>query len=220
MAQARKNKVFRRLAAWVNLIWLLALPFFLHALIYIDRHPLEVPLLWKMKSGFEVVVTGMLPVEIGVIRPYYVGVSIIVVTVIYLLKLIATLAFSSLRSFSRVGVLALGIVVLLTPVTLGRAGMCAYELRHASADDMLGRAIAKGIKNGDLDPAIATVADYYQSHNRKTCCHVAPRKKGLPSISDVFEEISAGRIFDVVYDGDAKQHRTSVEMCNRSSVPR
>jgi hypothetical protein len=217
MAQATKSKILRRLAAWANLLWLLTLPLILHGFVYVDRHPQEAPVLWKMKSEIEVTITALLPMDIAAIRPYYVGVLIIIVTIVYLLQLSTALAFSSLRSFSRIGVLALGLIVLLAPVSLGRTGVCAYEFHRASADDILGRAIAMGVKNGDLDPAIANAADYFQLHNRKTCCHLTPRKRGFLSFSDVFEEISVGRIFDVVYEGDAKQLRASVEMCGRST---
>lgn len=219
MAQAKKKSALRRLAAWANNITLVMLPLFLQFLVFLDRHPLEAPVLWKMKSEIEIVLMGLAPADISVIRPHYVVVLIMAVAIIYLIKLIGALAIPSLRSMGRLTALLTGMLILLAPVTLGRAGVCAYEFHRASADDIFSRAIMIGIKNGNLDPAITTVDDYYQQHDRKTCCSIVSRKGGLPTMSDVFAEFSVGRLVDVTYAGDATQHQVRVEMCGRTALP-
>lgn len=218
MAQATKKRSILRLwASWVDNCCLVLVPLLLHALIVIDRRfPGEVtpeglpewlaPFYWVIRTVAKLIqATGI----------HYVAVLILVLIGIYIGKLALTLMVPQWRSKGRIIALLLGLAIFLTPMAISRVGVCAYDFRMASNSEIFSRAITQGIKNGNLDPAITTVPEYYQQHDPKTCCKVIKGKVAMPSLADLFTEILVGRALDVAYAGDATQQRVRVEMCPR-----
>jgi hypothetical protein len=179
----------------------------------LDRHPEAALELWGVKTLVDVILLGLTRVGLGIPA---VGVLIVVLAAVYAIKLIASLAVPSWRAPGRIAALLMGLIILVAPVALGRAGVCAYDFRRTSDDEIISRAITRDIKNGALDPAIANMDDYFLQHDRSTCCRVASPASGAPGLSDLLAEFAFGRTVDVVYAGDTAQQRTRVEMCSRS----
>ncbi len=205
--------MLKRWAAWASNLTLVVLPLFLHMTIALDRHPEAAPALWGMKTMVDFGLSSPAP---AMFRNPVVGVLILVLVVVYAAKLLATLSVPSWRAPGHIVALLLGLVILVAPAALGRAGVCAYDLHIPSEDEIISYAITKNIKDGVLGPEITSLNDYFNQYARNTCCKATAPTNGIPGISNLFAEFMFGRRVDVVYASSRGLLRTRIDMCSRS----
>lgn len=217
MAQATQRSRLKTWATWVDYLMLILLPLLLQGLIVAGRYSQSPP--HATGSALADAIIWWLTLLLNLfplVGLHYVAILSIVLTVVYCIKLIGAISVPSWRSPGRIVSLLLGLLIFVCPLALSRAGVCVYEFHRASNDELFSRAITAGIKNGSLDPAITTVDEYYQQHDKKTCCKVFNAAGGIPSLVDLYSEIVVDRMLDVSIAGDTKENRFRVGMCHHS----